>query len=68
MKPHYMTALWAKDSCPEQRWNCFSSFSSSLASLMNIVICPFPHKFLKVAYKKYAGYPLTANERQYLYR
>lgn len=28
----------------------------------------FPHKFLKVAYKKYAGYPLTATERQYIYR
>ena len=28
----------------------------------------YPHKFLKVAYKKYAGYPLTPTERTYLYR
>ena len=28
----------------------------------------YPHKFLKIAYKKYAGYPLTVSERQYLYR
>ncbi len=28
----------------------------------------YPHKFLKVAYKKYAGYPLTVSERTYLYR
>jgi len=33
-----------------------------------LILQGFPHKFLKVAYKKYAGYPLTANERQYLYR
>ena len=23
----------------------------------------YPHKFLKIAYKKYAGYPLTVSER-----
>ena len=28
----------------------------------------YPHKFLKIAYKKYAGYPLTPTERTYLYR
>ena len=33
-----------------------------------LILQGFPHKFLKVAYKKYAGYPLTATERQYLYR
>jgi hypothetical protein len=28
----------------------------------------YPHKFVKIAYKKYAGYPLSVTERQYLYR
>ncbi len=28
----------------------------------------YPHRFIKIAYKKYAGYPLTAEERIYLYR
>ena len=28
----------------------------------------YPHKFVKLAYKKYAGYPLTNDERAYLYR
>ena len=28
----------------------------------------YPHKFIRIAYKKYAGYPLTVTERQYLYR
>jgi hypothetical protein len=28
----------------------------------------YPHKFVKIAYKKYAGYPLTPTERAYLYR
>jgi hypothetical protein len=28
----------------------------------------YPHKFVRIAYKKYAGYPLTVTERQYLYR
>jgi len=28
----------------------------------------YPHKFVKIAYKKYAGYPLTPTERTYLYR
>lgn len=28
----------------------------------------YPHKFVRIAYKKYAGYPLTDEERAYLYR
>jgi hypothetical protein len=28
----------------------------------------YPHKFVRIAYKKYAGYPLTHEERTYLYR
>jgi len=28
----------------------------------------YPHKFIRIAYKKYAGYPLTVSERTYLYR
>ncbi len=28
----------------------------------------YPHRFVKIAYKKYAGYPLTTEERIYLYR
>ena len=28
----------------------------------------YPHKFLDIAYKKYAGYPLSHQERTYLYR
>ena len=28
----------------------------------------YPHKFIRIAYKKYAGYPLSVSERQYLYR
>jgi hypothetical protein len=28
----------------------------------------YPHKFVSIAYKKYAGYPLTAEERTYLHR
>jgi hypothetical protein len=28
----------------------------------------YPHKFVKIAFKKYAGYPLTKGERTYLYR
>lgn len=28
----------------------------------------YPHKFVRIAYKKYAGYRLTDNERTYLYR
>jgi len=28
----------------------------------------YPHRFIRIAYKKYAGYPLTNNERTYLYR
>jgi hypothetical protein len=28
----------------------------------------YPHRFVQIAYKKYAGYPLTNEERAYLYR
>jgi len=28
----------------------------------------YPHKFIRIAYKKYAGYPLTTSERNYLYQ
>jgi len=28
----------------------------------------YPHRFIKIAYKKYAGYPLTTTERNYLYQ
>jgi len=28
----------------------------------------YPHKFVRIAYKKYAGYPLTTSERNYLYQ
>jgi hypothetical protein len=28
----------------------------------------YPHRFIRIAYKKYAGYPLTNEERIYLYR
>ena len=28
----------------------------------------YPHKFVKLAYKKYAGYPFTSGERTYYYR
>jgi hypothetical protein len=28
----------------------------------------YPHKFVRIAYKKYAGYPLTSSERDYLYQ
>ena len=28
----------------------------------------YPHRFIRIAYKKYAGYPLSVSERQYLYR
>lgn len=28
----------------------------------------YPHKFVRTAYKQYAGYPLTNDERAYLYR
>ena len=28
----------------------------------------YPHKFVRIAYKQYAGYPLTNDERAYLYR
>ena len=28
----------------------------------------YPHRFVRIAYKKYAGYPLTNTERTYFYR
>ena len=28
----------------------------------------YPHKFVKISYKKYAGYPLAKNEQQYYWR
>jgi len=28
----------------------------------------YPHKFVRTVYKQYAGYPLTNDERAYLYR
>ena len=28
----------------------------------------YPHRFIRIAYKKYAGYPLTTSERNYLYQ
>jgi hypothetical protein len=28
----------------------------------------YPHRFIRIAYKKYAGYPLSNEERNYLYR
>jgi hypothetical protein len=28
----------------------------------------YPHRFVTIAYKKYAGYPLTKNEQQYYWR
>ena len=28
----------------------------------------YPHRFVKLAYKKYAGYPLTSTERNYYWR
>jgi len=33
-----------------------------------LILQSYPHKFIKIAYKKYAGYPLTISERTYLYR
>jgi len=33
-----------------------------------LILQSYPHKFVKIAYKKYAGYPLSVTERQYLYR
>jgi len=28
----------------------------------------YPHRFIRIAYKKYAGYPLSISERQFLFR
>ena len=33
-----------------------------------LILQSYPHKFIRIAYKKYAGYPLTPTERTYLYR
>ena len=33
-----------------------------------LILESYPHKFIRIAYKKYAGYPLTVSERTYLYR
>jgi hypothetical protein len=33
-----------------------------------LVLQGYPYRFVKLAYKKYAGYPLTNEERGYLYR
>jgi len=33
-----------------------------------LVLQGYPHKFVKIAYKQYAGYSLTNDERAYLYR
>jgi len=33
-----------------------------------LILQSYPHKFIRIAYKKYAGYPLTISERTYLYR
>jgi hypothetical protein len=33
-----------------------------------LILESYPHKFVRIAYKKYAGYPLTPTERTYLYR
>ena len=33
-----------------------------------LILESYPHKFIRIAYKKYAGYPLTPTERTYLYR
>ena len=32
------------------------------------ILQSYPHRFVKIAYKKYAGYPLTTSERNYLYK
>lgn len=33
-----------------------------------LIIDGYPQRFIQIAYKQYAGYPLTDNERAYLYR
>ena len=33
-----------------------------------LILQSYPHRFIRIAYKKYAGYPLTTSERTYLYR
>jgi hypothetical protein len=33
-----------------------------------LILQSYPHRFIRIAYKKYAGYPLTISERTYLYR
>jgi hypothetical protein len=34
----------------------------------SLILDSYPHKFVKLAYKKYAGYQLSDSERQYLWR
>jgi hypothetical protein len=33
-----------------------------------LILQGYPYKFVRIAYKQYAGYPLTNDERAYLYR
>jgi len=33
-----------------------------------LILQSYPHKFIRIAYKNYAGYPLTISERTHLYR
>ncbi len=33
-----------------------------------LILQSYPHRFIRIAYKKYAGYPLTKNEQQYYWR
>jgi len=33
-----------------------------------LTLLSYPYKFVKIAYKKYAGYPITKTERQYYWR
>jgi len=35
---------------------------------VRLILQGYPHKFVRIAYKKYAGYSLTNEERAYLYR
>ena len=33
-----------------------------------LILNSYPHRFVKLAYKKYAGYTLDGNEKEYYYR
>ncbi len=33
-----------------------------------LILQSYPHRFIKIAYKKYAGYPLTSTEKSYYYK